>query len=172
MKVQTKISLLLVAVVATFFIGLWAIRSYDKIKFRNIAEERFRERNSSFEDFLKYYGQPVETFVRDFTAWDQMVQAIAKKDQNWFEENVNDSTLDGFHANAVWALSPDGNIVYERNNLNTGKLAQLPIPADALRQLFAQTPLCRFFAETEQGMLEIRGGTVHASRDSRTDPPK
>ncbi|MFL6595071.1 MAG: CHASE4 domain-containing protein, partial [Chthoniobacterales bacterium] len=172
MKVQTKISLLLVAVVATFFIGLWAIRSYDKIKFRNIAEERFRERNSSFEDFLKYYGQPLETLVRDFTSWDQMVHAIASKDQNWFEDNVSDSTLDGFHANAVWVFTPDGKNVYERNNLNTGKLEQFAVPPTGLPRLFAQGPLCRFFAETEQGIMEIRGGTVHASLDARTDPPK
>src|SRR4051794_17669922 len=143
MKVQTKISLLLVAVVATFFVGLWAIRSYDKLRFRNIAEERFRERNASFEDFLKYYEQPLETFVQDFTAWDQMVQAIGKQDQPWFEENLNDSTLDGFHANTVWAFNPGGNIVYERNNLNTGKLAPFPAPPDSFAQLFTKTPLCR-----------------------------
>ena len=165
MKVQTKITLLLVVVVATFLAGLWAFRAYDKLKFRHSAEERFQERNHSFEDFLKYHGQPLDTLVRDFTAWDQMVSAIAANDQSWFEENVSDATLDSFHANAAWVFSTDGKIAYERNNLNTAEFAQIPVPVEAFTEMFAGGPLCHFFAKTAQGIMEIRGGTVHASRD-------
>ncbi len=129
MKVQTKITLLLVVVVATFLGGLYAFRAYDHVRFRNIAEQRFEERNRSFEDFLKYYGQPLDTVVRDYTLWDQMVNAIAARDQPWFDENISDSTLDGFHANAVWVCAADGSSVYERNNLNTGELIPLPVSA-------------------------------------------
>ncbi|MDQ6622684.1 MAG: hypothetical protein M3Y86_04260, partial [Verrucomicrobiota bacterium] len=102
MKVQTKISLLLVAVVATFLVGLWAFRAYDRLRFRHVAEERFQERNRSLQDFLNYHGQQLETLVRDFTAWDSMVNAIARNDRLWFDENVNTATLDSYHANAIW----------------------------------------------------------------------
>ncbi|MDQ6860699.1 MAG: ATP-binding protein [Verrucomicrobiota bacterium] len=171
MKVQTKISLLLVAVVATFLIGLWAIRSYDYFKFRHIAEHRFEERNQSFDDFLTYYSQQLATFVSDYTAWDQMVNAIGANDQGWFEENLSDPTLEGFHANAVWVCKTDGTAIYERNNLNTGELTLLPLPQEALSQLFAGGPLRHFFTQTAQGLMEIRGGSVHTSRDfSRTTP--
>src|SRR5947209_16249860 len=167
MKVQTKITLLLVLVVATFLIGLWAFRAYDKRKFRHIAEDRFRERNQSFEEFLNYHGQRLDSFVRDSTAWDQMVRAIGAKDQNWFEENLSDSTLDGFQATAVWVFAPDGSTVYERNNLNTGELVRFPIPAGAFNRMFADEPLSPFFANPAQGLMEIRGGTVHGSADPR-----
>ena len=172
MKVQTKIALLLIAVVATFLAGLWAFRAYDRTKFRRIAETRFQERNSSFEDFLKYYGQPLDTLVRDYTAWDQMVSAIAASDQTWFGENISDATLDGFHANAVWAFAPDGTLAYRRDNLNTAEFDRFPVPRESFAQVFAHSPFCHFFVETPQGLMEIRGGTVHASRDfARTTPP-
>lgn len=102
MKVQTKITLLLVLVVATFLVGLWAFNAYDHVKFRHIAETRFIERNKSFEDFLHYHGERLQTLVEDCTSWDQMVAAISTADAPWFSENVNNGTLDGFLANAVW----------------------------------------------------------------------
>ncbi|HEX8679207.1 MAG TPA: ATP-binding protein, partial [Chthoniobacterales bacterium] len=88
-----------------------------------------------------------------------------------FEENISDATLDGFHANAVWAFAPDGTVVYQRNNLNTTEFDRIPVPREAFAQIFAQGPLCHFFAETPQGLMEIRGGTVHASRDFARKTP-
>ena len=65
MKVQTKITLLLVLVVATFLAGVWAFRTYDRLKFRRVAEQRFQERERSFDDFLNYHGQPLKTLALD-----------------------------------------------------------------------------------------------------------
>ncbi|MDQ6622658.1 MAG: ATP-binding protein, partial [Verrucomicrobiota bacterium] len=166
MKVQTKISLLLVAVVATFLAGLWAFRAYDRLRFRHVAEERFQERNRSFQDFLNYHGQQLETLVRDFTAWDSMVSAIARDDRLWFDENVNTATLDSYHANAIWIYAPDGTRVLETTNLNTDALRDIPIPREAFAKIFARGPLAQFFVQTPQGIMEIRGGTVHPSRDA------
>ncbi|HEX8280217.1 MAG TPA: ATP-binding protein [Chthoniobacterales bacterium] len=171
MKVQTKISLLLVAVVATFLLGLWAFRAYDRFKFRHIAEERFRERNQSFEDFLNYHGQPLKTLAVDFTNWDQMVSAIASNDQAWFNDNVSLAVLDGFHANALWIYRTDGSSAYQLNNLNAQELSELPLSPEAFREIFAREPFCHFFIQVAQGLMEIRGGTVHSSKDFARKTP-
>lgn len=171
MKVQTKIILLLAAVVATFLTGLWAFRAYERQKFRQIAEERFSERNRSFEEFLNYHGQPLETLVRDFTAWDQMVDAITRDDQTWFHDNVDNAVLDSFHANAVWIYRPDGTAVHRVNNLNADELRDCPVPAESFAGVFAKQALIHFFAKVPQGIMEIRGGTVHASKDFARKTP-
>ncbi len=172
MKVQTKITLLLALVLATFFVGLWAFRSYERQKFRQIAEERFGERSHSFDEFLNYHGQSLETLTRDFTAWDQMVEAIEHNDQAWFAENVGRNALDSFHANAVWIYRPDGSDVYRVNNLSAEEQAEIPVPVDAFAKIFARQPLSYFFVKLPQGIMEIRGGTVHASKDfNRQTPP-
>ena len=171
MKVQTKLILLLVAVVATFLGGLWAFRLYEHHKFRQIAEERFSERNRSFEEFLDYHGQSLKTLVLDSTTWDQMVDAIQRGDDAWFEENVGDAALDSYHANAAWVYRNDGTRLRRFNNLSADGIDDVPVPREAFPQLFAKEPLCHFFARTPQGIMEIRGGTVHPSKDSdRTTP--
>src|SRR5688572_28651907 len=116
MKVQTKITLLIVLVVATFMGGLWAFRSYDKAKFRRITQDRVAERNRAFDAFLEKDGEPLKTFVDDDTNLDQMVQAIQQWDYPWFEANVNGSTLAGYKAHAVWIYSPDGTLRYSTNS--------------------------------------------------------
>ena len=171
MKVQTKITLLLAVVVATFFLGLWAFRSYERRKFRQIADDRFLERSHSFDEFLNYHDQSLDTLTRDSTVWDQMVAAIGANDQKWFEENVGPSALESFHANTVWVYRPDGSNAYRANNLGTRELAEVPVaPADFAR-VFAHESLSHFFTPTPQGLMEIRGGTIHPSKDfTRTSP--
>ena len=85
--------------------GLASIRYYEKLKFRRIAEDRFSERNRSFETFLESYGAPLKTLTEDFTCLDRLVEAIATGDNTWLSQNINDSTLASYHANAVWVLS-------------------------------------------------------------------
>ena len=172
MKVQTKITLLLVLVVATFLAGVWGFRTYDRLKFRRVAEDRFRERERSFEDFLNYHGQPLKTLALDYTNWDQMVEAIVANDQAWFRENVSEFALESFHANAIWIYRMDGSLVYSTNNLNSQDLGQIPLPREAFGEIFAKEPLAHFFVKTPQGLMEVRGATVHTSKDfARQMPP-
>ena len=79
MKVQTKITLLLLAVVATFMAGLWAFRVYDRHKFARIGADRENERKQSFDAFLKKDGEPLKTLAEYDSYWDDMVQAVATK---------------------------------------------------------------------------------------------
>lgn len=172
MKVQTKISLLLVLVVATFLAGLWAFKAYDRRKFRSIAEERYAERLGAFETFLDHNGKPLQTMVEDYTCLDQLVRAIESKDAQWLAEDVSIEKLDSFHANAAWVYAPDGTLLHPINNLNSPELRDVPVPREALAKLFERQTLVHFFAHIPQfGLMEIRGGTVHPSNDfNRTTP--
>ena len=170
MKVQTKISLLLAAVVATFLGGLWAFSAYDRAQFRRIADERYRERNQSLDEFLAYHGEPLKTLAQDYTSWDDMVEAIGANDRQWFEDNVNDATLDSFHANAIWIFGQDGTPVWLKNNLAVPQL-DLPVPVASLPQLFANEPFCHFFVKVAGDIIEVRGATVHPSKDFARESP-
>jgi signal transduction histidine kinase len=171
MKVQTKITLLIVLVVATFMGGLWAFRVYDQRNFRRITEERFSERNEAFDLFLKQDGEPLETLAEYDTTWDQMVQAIQKNDTRWFEENVNDATLLGYKAHAAWIYRPDATLIYSAKAPDT-KPASLPIPPEAWGTLFAKERFAHFFVKDGDNVIEIRGATVHGSHDhDRQTPP-
>lgn len=165
MKVQTKITLLIVFVVATFLGGLWAFRAYDRVKFQSIAVERLKERKSSFEAFLEKNGEPLKTFAEYDAYWDRMVQAIVENDKKWFEENVNGQTLEGYYANAAWIYDEGRRKVHDVNNINASDLSEIPIPPEAFSQLFASHPWGHFFVQVPQGIMEIRAATVHGSKD-------
>ncbi|MFL6588814.1 MAG: ATP-binding protein [Chthoniobacterales bacterium] len=164
MKVQTKITLLLLAVVATFMIGLWAFRVYDRHKFAHIAADRQNERKQSFDAFLKKDGEPLKTLAEYDAYWDDMVQAVATKNQRWFEEFVNDTSLMGYKANAVWIYGPDGALVYSKDS-NNEKPPELPVPATAFGNIFEAEPFSHFFVKIANDVVEIRGATIHGSKD-------
>jgi signal transduction histidine kinase/CheY-like chemotaxis protein len=172
MKVQTKITLLIVLVVVIFMAGVWAVRAYDRIKFRDIAKERLEERTNSFKAFLKINGEPLRTFVEDNAYLDQMVQAIEKNDKKWFEEDVNTQTVGSSYANATWIYNADGKKVHDVNNINATDLPEIPIPHAAFSQLFAGSPWAHFFVQIPQGIMEIRAATVHGSKDLGRQTPQ
>jgi signal transduction histidine kinase len=170
MKVQTKITLLIVFVVAFFMAGLWGFRIYDKSKFRRITKDRVNERNQAFDAFLEKDGEPLKTLADDDTTLDQMVQAIERKDQQWFNDNVNGTTLASYKANAVWIYGPDATPRYSTDT-NWKEPPPLPIPPEAFEQLFAKKSLAHFFIKIGGDIMEIRGATVHGSKDFERTPP-
>ena len=171
MKVQTKITLLLLLVVATFMAGLWAFRIYDRQKFARIAEDREKERKETFEAFLTKDGEPLEVLVRYDAYWDDIIQAIAKRDKRWFEQYVNDSTLEGYKAHAVWIFNPARELVYSTDYQGKEPPA-LPIPSEAFDQLFASDPFAHFYVKIGNDVMEIRGATVHGSSDLGRETPQ
>src|SRR4051794_14887796 len=113
MKVQTKIILLLAVVFSTFLAGLWAFHAWDRFKIRRIADDRFNERNTSFNDFLKHHSVPLDTLAKEYTNLDRLVEAIEKSDQGWFKEDISVARLDAFQSNAAWIYAPNGNKLYQ-----------------------------------------------------------
>jgi signal transduction histidine kinase len=186
MKVQTKITLLLLAVVAVFLAGLWAFRAFDQEKFRVIRTSRLIEAKRSFEAFLEKDGEPLVTLADYDTTWDNMVQAIQTGNEKWLNENVSSETLLGYKAYAAWIYDRDAKLVYSRNAIpfdpELDKSAagdrknttppDLPIPREAFDKLFAKEPSAHFFIKIDDDLMEIRGATVHGSKDYARQTPE
>jgi signal transduction histidine kinase/ActR/RegA family two-component response regulator len=167
MTVQLKILLLLLFIVATFVGGLVTLRMAETHKFRAIAEERARERNRIFDDFLRERGDGLTVLVEEWTILDDMVRAIVKGDRAWAEENFGDATLATHNANALWIYRPDSTLFYAHDNRYAPEeLGSLPVTPEAFAQLFATKRTAHFFVRVPKGWMEIRGATVHPSRDS------
>jgi signal transduction histidine kinase len=172
MKVQTKITLLIVLVVATFIGGLWAFRTYEKSKFRQISAQRFDECNRSFDAFLEKNGEPLKTLAEYDAYWDPLLEAVAKNDRAWFDANLNRETLEAYYANAAWIYRPDATFLYSLNNITEASTIELPIPREAFSKIFASEPFAHFFVEIPQGIMEIRAATVHGSADVGRHTPQ
>ena len=172
MKVQTKITLLLVLLITTCLGGLWAFQAYDRAKFRRVTQDRYRERNVSFDEFLKHHAQPLQTLAADYTSWDQMVEAIQRDDQRWFSENITEAALESFRANVVWIYRPDGTRAYMEENLNAEDLGDIPVPREAFAAMFEKEPFASFFVKVgPDKIMEVRGATIHPSKDFARQQP-
>jgi hypothetical protein len=167
MKVQTKIVLLLVVVFSTFIAGLAAFRYWDQIKIRRIAVQQFEDRKKSFDEVLKHHSEPLETFAKEYTNFDSLVQAIATNDKRWFDKEFDAARLHGYKANAVWVYRTDGTKVHSVENMSWPELADLPVPREAFEQVFKKEGRCHFFVTVpvRDMIMEVRGTTIHPSLD-------
>lgn len=165
MSVQTKILILLLAIVATLIGGFTALHVFEARKFRALAESRERERNRDFDEFLVERGDKLKVLVDDSSVWSDMVLAVMKGDTNWATTNLSDETLATYNVNAIWIYKPDQTLFYSRNNRYADNLRELPLPKDAFSTLFAKDRTCHFFLQVPQGWMEIRGATIHPSLD-------
>lgn len=158
-------TLLLGLVVTAFLVGALAFRAYDRLKVQRIAYQRLDERSRSFDEFLDRNGEPLQTLVEDTTCLDSLVKAISNQDAKWYSENFNDAILSAYHANAFWIYQPDGTLAYNHNNLDSPDIALPEISSGALQKIFANQPLRHFFVQVPEGLMELRGGTIHPSKD-------
>ncbi len=170
MKVQTKLTLLLLIVVATFLAGLAAFRAYDRTRFRRIADERYAERSSSFERVLSKHGEKLDTFAKYESASDQLLDATLRGDTEWFAGNLSVQRLESFGANAIWVYRVDGSLAHHVTNLAAEPLA-LPISAGSIAKVFRNGPVAHFFITMPRGVMEVRAAAIHRSKDfSRQEP--
>jgi len=165
MKVQTKLLLLLFLVVLTFIGGLTAMRLNAERRFKSIADQRAIERNRIFDEFLKERGDHLSAIVDDSTNWDDLVRAIKTSDGGWAEANIPLETLAKNDFNAVWIYKTDLSIFHSKNNRYTDALREAPLPPEALQRLFKARDVSHFFVNTPEGWMELRGATIHPSRD-------
>lgn len=173
MKVQTKILLLLVLVVLTFIAGLTLVRWNAERRFKSIADQRAVERSRIFNEFLTERGDQLAAIVDDSTNWDDLVRAIKTNDHIWAEANIPLETLTDKNFNALWIYKPDLTLYHSKNNRYTETLRDAPLPRAALEKLFAARDVSHFFVSTAEGWMELRGATIHPSRDRyRETPPQ
>src|SRR4051794_24182276 len=111
MKVQTKILLLLLAVVAAFTGGLVALQGTAGRQLQRMGRERAGERNRNFDDFLSERGDKLSVVVDDHSLWTDMARACAKSDRDWLDQKESFETLSEFDLNAVWIYKADGTLL-------------------------------------------------------------
>ncbi|HYJ04406.1 MAG TPA: ATP-binding protein [Chthoniobacterales bacterium] len=173
MKVQTKILLLLVLLVLIFISALAVVRLFSERRLKAIADERAAERTRSFDEFLAERGDRLSAIVDDSTNWDDLVRALKSDDQTWANATISLETLATRDFNAVWIYKPDLSLFHSKNNRYAETLREAPIPREALQRLLATREVAHFFVNTPEGWMELRGGTIHPSRDRfRETPPQ
>jgi signal transduction histidine kinase len=166
MKVQTKVTLLLVGIIAVFLSGLAVSRVYDRARARRAAQDQLVLQERRLNAFVAKYAEPLETLSFYYSNWNQMLDAVGRKDRRWLESNLNDASLDGYRATVAWVFDATGALVYSVNFHHDEQMAP-PISGDQLPKLFGSQPFAHFFTSYPDGLMELRGATIVPSVDGK-----
>jgi signal transduction histidine kinase len=173
MKIKIKLGFLVFLISLIFIFGLILLRYYDVGRLQAVFKNRTAEEAKSFDDILRLNGKSLENLAYDYTYWDEMVNFILNKDMKWAQQMLGSDVLSTYDANAIWVYSVDFSLVYSINNLKSKELEEIPLFKEIFNKLFAQERFCHFFMNTPEGIMEVRGATVHPSSDpERKTPPQ
>jgi methyl-accepting chemotaxis protein len=167
MGVRTKL-VLLVAAVALLFIASFVYFLYaQKTVFIGLFEAESKGLQVNFDNILDLKGQTLQTYVNDYTFWDEMVDFVKSLDSQWAEQNIAASISD-FDANIVNIYSSDFSFVYSCNNLDLkdAEIKEVIFPKDVISNLFKQKKLGHFFVNSNRGLWEFRCASIHPTADA------
>ena len=170
MKIRTRLAWLLCLLTLIFIGALISQHIYDQNRLIALFRSVQAERESVLDKILELKRTPMQTFVSDFSFWDELVNFVKAPNEKWGVDNLATS-LDTFKTNAVWVYNLEGRLVYSFNNLDEAGIKEIPIPREAISVLFTDSHFCHFFVNTSLGLMEFNGATIQHSFDKdRTEP--
>ena len=170
MRVQTKIIFLLFSIVVVFasFVLLQGV--LEKQRLITLFSNEEKQIELVFEKILELKGETLKALAFDYTYWDEMTNFVAGGDKTWAVENI-DTALPAYNTNAIWIYRLDGSLIYSVDNLNDPSLKELPFPRNRIKKFLANRPFCHFYINTPIGIFEIRGASIHPSKDVQRKTP-
>lgn len=164
MTIQSKITLLLSLIFFTFVVWLFYVFDNQSYSFEVLLEDTKGQQVALFDQLMEVKGENAEILVRDYSFWDEMVDFIKGDNPSFAEESV-DTGVETYAVSVAQIYDIKRDLVYEAG------APALSIPEEVFTKLY-QDRFIHFFAETEGGVIEVRGATVHPSNDNerKTDP--
>ena len=138
---------------------------------RFFIQDEGRAKELLFQRIWQLKGASLETFANDYTYWSEMVSFVRNPDPKWAKSNI-DGSLATYGADAVWVFDPDFKPVYSTFAAQEKRSIQCPIGKEAAGRLFETRPLAHCFAIIPEGLLEIRGATIHPTEDPARKTPR
>ena len=130
-----------------------------------IYQDRKNERQESFKIISDLEQQPLKGLTIEDTYYDEMVSFISKPTPT-FENDVLKAQLDSYHASAIWTYNSKFRLVSNTNNFDKSRTNfDLGLDQASIAKVFGHSYLAHFYRQTNNGILEVYGATVHGSDD-------
>ena len=172
LRVEGRIILLLLLLVLISHTALTFLRYSEGKRARLLFQDKIQEENVLFDKIIKLKGSSLETFVNDYTFWDDMVRFVRTGDKKWAHDNI-DISFPNYTINAAWVYKTDCSLVYSTNTLEDASLKEIPLAKEAVQKLFTHGYCHNFFIPTSKGLMEIRSAPIRPTADSkRITPPQ
>jgi len=167
-KVQIKIFALTCIIVAALIIGISVRSQLDEIRIKVLHDSRTFEETQQLEQIYKLLDRTMESFVYDYTYWDEMLNFVIKPTDKWAKENI-DEVLPKFNVQASWVIDKEGKLVYSTNQLNDQALSRLPFEQKTIDYFTRKKKFSHFYIQTRHGLMEIRTAPIQPSSDFKRE---
>ena len=172
MKIQTKIILFLLFIIAVAVTGVISLYFSDLHRMKILAEFRANEEKIVFDKALQQQTRSLELFAGDYSNWDEMVQFVQDRDRHWSVENIDD-VIQKFNVQAAWVFTKDIDFVYSVNMTGDSSLRIGPLSFEVLHRILKLRSFNHFYIASSYGLMEVCSAPIQPSFDNeRQTQPK
>ncbi len=170
MTVQKRLWMFFFFLFFLFSIGAALSLRMEHMHLLKLQQMEIKARKAGFEKILQLNAQAIFLLAKDYSYWDELVEAIKNEDQAWGKVNI-DSGIKTYQADGAWVYDMDLKWIYSVNKFEDDRIKTLPLDKAQIKQIFGQKALVHFFVQTPAGYLELQGATVHPSNDIERKTP-
>lgn len=171
-RVQSQIIGILVALLLFFTTVIFIFQQQEKADVIEEAKNENKTQTNTFRIVTDLSSQSLINFSKDYTNWDELIQAVGNKDRHWVELNVF-TGMPTFNIQHVWIYDNNFNLVFSSGVNDTGRVWPLPVSTGELRAVFGKSSMPHFFSlEPNSGhLIEISGARIHKTDDMERKYP-
>lgn len=161
-SLQTKVALLLGICFLCCFLGLYSWQAQQQHYLERATQILKSEERHRAQELLQLMDTALKNFSEKESLQTELV-AYLKHPTATMGDSLLGTAFEKTDLDAVWAFDDQGQLIYQR--VKYSPTVPPPLTATQLRARLSMTRLAHFFVETPEGVLELRGATVHPTDD-------
>ena len=166
-KIQLKLFILLLFLVLFLGSGILFVSQSHQRQIVAIADDQQKQLQVFIDDILNLKGRSLYTVVFDYTYWDEMVDFVKdpwnEEKIRWARENMG-GALATYSVQHAWILNKKKELVFDIHEPGVTPVS-FPLFSTAFPSIFSGGNFGHFYFWDEEGLLELRGATIHPGSD-------
>jgi len=170
MRIHTKLIFLIFFLVIAFAMVIFILNQLEENRLTLLFQEEREEKIKLFNKFFELKGKSLETLSTDYSFWGEFVLAMKKEDKIWIDENIMPS-LNTYNADIIWIYRIDKTLLHSVTRIENTKLINFILQKEVMNDVFIKKHFTHFFVNTPEGIVEVRGATIHPGNDIERKAP-
>lgn len=167
-QVRYRIIFFLALIYLLFLAGMILIQKSELRNVSSLIEQTRQERNALLGKVVGLQGKGLESYVYDYSYWDDMLKFANKVDRPWAVINI-DNVMPTFNVQCFWLFNTKLNQVYSANTISSKELKRFPLGKEILSGIFGKKWFNHFFIKTSEGIFEVRTAPLQSGSDVKRE---
>ncbi|MCU7492636.1 MAG: hypothetical protein HF312_20535 [Ignavibacteria bacterium] len=167
-QVRYRIIFFIALIYVVFLAGMILYQTSELSKVSSLIEQTRREQYVLLGKVIGLQGKGLESYVYDYSYWDDMLRFVNKVDRPWAVINI-DNVMPTFNVQCVWLFNSNLDLSYSANLLPDKKLNKFPLSREVLNEIFSKKWFNHFYINTSAGVLEIRTAPLQSGSDVKRE---